>query len=191
MPSVHAMKSAVLEAIYQLSCAHKLPIDVVGFPSTFKQSVVKCWTIVWWKQEGRAPVVLTIDGASRGNPGLSASGGILSLLVLLQIAEADGLAKGISLCLSLGHYMVDIQSDSLVFLDFSLQHIRYLLKQLDYQLDHIFRERNKVADCLANYDYDSAKTQQFLSYSSLPKEARGFCFFDKLSVPDIRCIKGA
>lgn len=77
MPSVHAMKSAVLESIYQLSCAHKLPIDVAGFPSTFKQPAVKCWTIVRWKQEGRAPVVLTIDGASRGNPGLSASGGIL------------------------------------------------------------------------------------------------------------------
>lgn len=125
-------------------------------------------------------------------------------LVLLQIAEADGLAKGIALCLSLGHYMVDIQSDSLVFvntirdckkgpwkLDFSLQHIRYLLKQLDYQLDHIFREGNKVADCLANYGCDSAKSQQFLSYSSLPREARGLCFLDKLSVPAIRCTKGA
>ncbi|KAI5671645.1 hypothetical protein M9H77_12009 [Catharanthus roseus] len=93
-------------------------------------------------------------------------------LVLLQIAEADGLAKGIALCLSLGHYMVDIQSDSLVFvntirdckkgpwkLDFSFQHIRYLLKQLDYQLDHIFREGNKVMDCLENYGCDSAKSQ--------------------------------
>ncbi|KAI5664289.1 hypothetical protein M9H77_23612 [Catharanthus roseus] len=41
------------------------------------------------KQEGRAPVVLTIDGASHGNPGLSASGGILRFP-----DEVDGLAEG-------------------------------------------------------------------------------------------------
>ncbi|KAI5671646.1 hypothetical protein M9H77_12010 [Catharanthus roseus] len=37
-----ALQSAVLECIYQLSCAYKLPIDVAGFPSTFKQPAVKC-----------------------------------------------------------------------------------------------------------------------------------------------------
>ncbi|KAI5649916.1 hypothetical protein M9H77_35921 [Catharanthus roseus] len=148
MPLVHAMKSTVLESIYQLSCAHKLLIDVAGFPSTFKQPVVKYWTIM---------VLLLWDFAHS--------------LVLLQIAEVDGLAKGIVLYLSLGHYMVDIQSDSLVFVN-------------------TIQDWNKVADCLANYSCDLAKSQQFLSYSCLPREAGGLCFLDKLSVLAIHCTKG-
>ncbi|KAI5653904.1 hypothetical protein M9H77_31091 [Catharanthus roseus] len=36
------LQSSVLESTYQLFCAQKLPINVAGFPSTFKQPAVKC-----------------------------------------------------------------------------------------------------------------------------------------------------
>jgi ribonuclease HI len=124
-------------------------------------------------------VKCNIDGASKGNPGLSSCGGIFrnsSADFLLCFAEPLGFSssyhaelQGALRAIEVAHQMnwknLWLETDSeLVVLAFKNPdfHVAWalrnrwhnalvLLRQMNFVVSHIFREGNVVADCLANY----------------------------------------
>jgi ribonuclease HI len=141
-----------------------------------KVSIVK--EIVWQPPLLNC-VKCNIDGASKGNPGLSSCGGIFrnnNVDFLLGFAEPLGFAssylaelQGALRAIEVAHQMnwknLWIETDSvLVVLAFKNPNLHVawslrnrwhnahvLLRQMNFIVSHIFREGNQVADCLANY----------------------------------------
>ncbi|KAL0283767.1 UNVERIFIED_CONTAM: putative ribonuclease H protein [Sesamum angustifolium] len=121
-------------------------------------------------------VKLNLDGAFRGNPGVSGAGGIIrdhfSQVILAyyeslgfstnMMTKLQGMLRGIQLCFerSLFHVWVEVdamhviqliskQSKGTWHLQTLLIKIRKHLSLLEGKLTHIFREGNQAADFLA------------------------------------------
>jgi ribonuclease HI len=137
---------------------------------------------------------LNFDGASRGNPGLSGIGCIINnedgqwLLKRAKLinptsnnlAELEAVLEGIKLCLKLGLTKVIIEGDSQIVinalrkkstpnwvLNSKLDEIIKLMEDLEtFQLIHIFREGNTIADKLANLGADGSN---FIKINNLKK----------------------
>jgi len=129
--------------------------------------------------------VLMVDGAARGNPGKAGCGAVIceadgkvvkELSRYLgyttnNVAEYEGLLMGLEAMLGMGQKKVTIQSDSQLMVrqlngeyrvrDEKLKKLFaravHLLGQFDsYRIVHVPRERNKLADRLANRGIDGA-----------------------------------
>ncbi|MQL77989.1 hypothetical protein Taro_010399 [Colocasia esculenta] len=123
-------------------------------------------------------LVLNVDGASKGNPGLCGGGGCIRdsagkmLLGFAHsygsggsfLAEARALCDGIRLATEFGLTLSLIQSDSAALVSSlksatspSWVSLRWWREVYDYirtsevQVIHVYREANQVADALANY----------------------------------------
>ncbi len=124
---------------------------------------------------------LYIDGASRGNPGKAAAGFIIckngkeiarggKYLGIKTNNEAEyyALLLGLQKCKELNIKKIKIFSDSKLIVnqvkgsfkvkDEKLKNIYKkvlnILKNFDYEIEHIPREKNKIADNIANYKLD-------------------------------------
>jgi ribonuclease HI len=126
-----------------------------------------------------------VDGASRGNPGEAGSGAVIfdetgktigELTRYLgratnNVAEYEGLLMGLEEALRLGGKRLRVESDSELLvrqlngvyrvkdekLSRLYQKAQALLRQLDsYRIIHVRREKNRVADRLANQAIDEA-----------------------------------
>ncbi|GLJ07913.1 hypothetical protein SUGI_0076990 [Cryptomeria japonica] len=125
---------------------------------------------------------MNVDGASKGNPGLSGYGAIIRYekgefigavtgqegFVSNNIAEITALEEGLKWATANGLTKVVIEGDSKVvineiinkhFLNWRLgswipRIYDHLLKLEDYQIHHTYREGNQVADLLANHGLD-------------------------------------
>ncbi|KAL0289915.1 UNVERIFIED_CONTAM: putative ribonuclease H protein [Sesamum radiatum] len=120
---------------------------------------------------------LNMDGASKGNPGISGAGGILrdqsgKVIFAFQEplgnatntqAELSAIHRGLQICFSRGLHKIWIETDATTIiklisapqrgawnLQATLQNIRKILSQMEHKLSHIVREGNQVADFLAN-----------------------------------------
>jgi ribonuclease HI len=129
--------------------------------------------------------LLMVDGASRGNPGEAGSGAVIfdetgktigELTRYLgratnNVAEYEGLLMGLEEALRLGGKRLRVESDSELLvrqlngvyrvkdekLSRLYQKAQALLRQLDsYRIIHVRREKNRVADRLANQAIDEA-----------------------------------
>ena len=128
-----------------------------------------------------------VDGAARGNPGKAGCGAVIcdadgTVVKELSrylgyatnnVAEYEGLLMGLEALLKMGRKKVVIQSDSQLMVrqltgayrvkDDKLKKLfaraAHLLGQFDsYRIVHVPRERNKLADRLANQGIDGALT---------------------------------
>ncbi|XP_059078222.1 uncharacterized protein LOC131876763 [Cryptomeria japonica] len=148
------------------SSLHRLEDKSIG-----RKNVKCCPSPSDWKR-------LNFDGASHGNLGLSGFGDVvrdedgslvgatcgLSGIVSNNVAEITALEEGLNWVIENNHLKVVIKGDSQIILNgvtkkyFTnwrlnerIPRINQLLKKLeDYQVKHIYREGNHVADILAN-----------------------------------------
>ncbi len=131
----------------------------------------------------QTPYELYIDGASRGNPGKAGIGFVIFKngheilrdgkyigVKTNNEAEYFALLLGLKKCLELGINSVKIYSDSKLLVnqingiykikDDKLKRlykeIRKILKNINYKIEHIPREKNKIADNIANQVLDDA-----------------------------------
>jgi ribonuclease HI/exonuclease III len=140
-------------------------------------------------------VKINFDGASRGNPGKSGIGVCIRdecgrvLAIKSQalppgtnnMAEAHALLAGLILARRNGFHSVHIEGDSMIIIKACLSKnsfnwkITYILKQIwglldsfrEYQISHIYREGNSVADYLANMGCDDQHAE-FVASASHP-----------------------
>ncbi|CAA7029753.1 unnamed protein product [Microthlaspi erraticum] len=124
---------------------------------------------------------LNTDGASRGNPGLAAAGGVLrdgdgrwiggfALNIgrcNAPMAELWGLYYGLCIAWEKGITRLEVEVDSLMVVGFiktgicdthplsSLVHLchGFLMKDWEVRIAHVYREANHLADGLANYAF--------------------------------------
>ncbi|XP_060203027.1 uncharacterized protein LOC132631469 [Lycium barbarum] len=170
-----------------------------------------CIIQVKWNPPNNGWVKINSDGCSKGNPGLSGSGGVirnhLGNLVMAyamnlniqtnNYAEAIALKSGIDWCINNGKRKVMIETDSMMLIHWildiaytpwPLQNIILDIKtQLNFfedkTINHCFRECNKVADCLANFGLNCNGTIWLDNSQMLPKEVKGEINMDKLQLP--------
>lgn len=137
--------------------------------------------MVQWLKPPIGVVKLNFDGACRGNPGLSAVGGIIQNAngdVLFAyssfyseatsfIAECHELLQGVQWLQDHGLFGSIIEVDSKVLFDYIMQKAKPLWRcwyyvqaislihhELQLQISHCYREANQVADSLANLGCD-------------------------------------
>ena len=73
-------------------------------------------------------------------------------------------------------------------LDKAVQHAKFLLWWMDYQLQHDFREaNNQVVDSLEKHSYDQSCSCNFSTFTSLPRGSTGlYGDLDRLSISTLR-----
>ncbi|GLJ20936.1 hypothetical protein SUGI_0382170 [Cryptomeria japonica] len=141
---------------------------------------------------------LNFDGASRVNPSLSGFGAVvrdedgsfvgaicgLSGIVSNNVAEITALEEGLNWVTTNNHLKVVIEGDSQIILNgvtkkrFTnwrlnerIPRIDQLLQKLeDYQVKHIYREGNRVADLLANQGVIESQTKVISVADSMIKD---------------------
>nr|XP_027102332.1 uncharacterized protein LOC113723448 [Coffea arabica] len=155
---------------------------------------------------------LNTDGCSKGNPGISGSGGILrdgggrfclafschfGKPTSLQ-AEARAFLVGVEMCVQGGFDLFKVELDSLVLVNILLGKVgcpwsiykegQQLLdlKERFPQVSHCFHQANQVADVLSNVGCSHEGKVVYTSTSSLPSIARGPMCLDRLGVPSIK-----
>jgi ribonuclease HI len=134
---------------------------------------------------GEEEYVLMVDGAARGNPGEAGCGAVIcdaDGIVVKElsrylghttnnVAEYEGLLMGLEAVLGMGHKKIIIQSDSQLMVrqlngEYRVKNDKlkklfakavHLLHRFEsYRIVHVPRERNKLADRLANKGIDVA-----------------------------------
>lgn len=141
--------------------------------------------------EANSEWLLMVDGAARGNPGTAGCGAAIydetgAVVKKLSrylgqatnnVAEYEGLLMGLEALIQLGRKKIVVQSDSQLLVrqlngqyrvkDEKLKRLFEravtLLRQFDsFQILHVPRELNKLADRLANQGIDDALKQRSL-----------------------------
>ncbi|MQL70480.1 hypothetical protein Taro_002797 [Colocasia esculenta] len=153
---------------------------------------------------------LNVDGASKGNPGLSGGGGCIrdsngniclafpfhySFGNSLQ-AEVRALHDGLMLANEFGLSINQIYSDSALLVQSftnnsspSWECARWwrpaydTLRSLQTSCCHVLREANKVSDALTSYATSNHINKIFTTFSSLPLACRGPATLDKTGLP--------
>ncbi|MQL97116.1 hypothetical protein Taro_029800 [Colocasia esculenta] len=156
---------------------------------------------------------LNVDGASKGNPGLSGSGGCIrdsngNIYLAFAFhygfgnslqAEVRALHDGLMLAKEFGLSINLIYSDSaLLIQSFSNNSLpswecarwwrpaHDTFRSLQISCCHVFWEANKVADALALYATSTHVNKIFTTFSSLPLACRGPATLDKTGLPYVR-----
>ncbi|KAL6558442.1 hypothetical protein OROMI_018792 [Orobanche minor] len=190
-----------------------LIVDRVGVTAAPK-TLFKCCSVRWSKpQPGWWK--LNTDGATRGNPGDAAAGGIIRDHVgkpLIMFSEFLGVRtnnfaklhaiwRGLEFCIDNHFNKVWVEVDSKIALSL-IEHsttshwqlqsiiskIRDFRDSIEIRFSHIFREGNAVADWLANHGCD--RKDFFLhDVFSISGKLLGLIKLDKMSYPYIRSTK--
>ncbi|XP_012842530.1 PREDICTED: uncharacterized protein LOC105962752 [Erythranthe guttata] len=114
-----------------------------------------------------------------------------------NFAEFSAVVHGLRLCKLLGLSQIIVESDSLLVINairtkhiaWELEYIfRQCLKEIEpsFSFQHVVRQKNTVADRLANWAYSHKSNQEYFSEMSLPREARAAYISDKLGVANFR-----
>lgn len=61
-----------------------------------------------------------------------------------------------------------------------------MISQLNFQIQHIFREANQLADHIANTVSNQEISNQFLSFNHLTSKGRKILITDKKEIPTVR-----
>jgi ribonuclease HI len=171
---------------------------------------------VVWSPPSQGRMKLNCDGAAKGNPGISAAGCVLrdhegnvvwALAKFLgmktnMVAEVSALFYGLVQCTQQQQGSVDIELDSKMLVDMLLHkasvpwqcahmihQIQVMLQGMDFSIRHVYREGNRVADCLANVACHAGFSFQVYDSFSIPFACKVLLRHDKLGVPVLRCIK--
>ncbi|KAH9684247.1 reverse transcriptase domain-containing protein [Citrus sinensis] len=166
--------------------------------------------LVAWIRPSPGVVKLTVDGCSRGNPGMAASGGILrdhrgvalaafgSFLGHKPIlyAELMAICEGLELASQLGHSVLEVESDSATVVSWVLSQgpvrwdYSYIMRQAcrlissaSIQVRHVLREATSAADFLANWACSHRSSRRFSSPQELPRGLLGILRTDAQSIP--------
>ncbi|KAK9217059.1 hypothetical protein WN943_005684 [Citrus x changshan-huyou] len=169
--------------------------------------------LVAWIRPSPGVVKLTVDGCSRGNPGMAASGGILrdhrgvalaafgSFLGHKPIlyAELMAICEGLELASQLGHSVLEVESDSATVVSWVLSQgpvrwdYSYIMRQAcrlissaSIQVRHVLREATSAADFLANWACSHRSSRRFSSPQELPRGLLGILRTDAQSIPYVR-----
>ncbi|KAL6558471.1 hypothetical protein OROMI_018821 [Orobanche minor] len=168
----------------------------------------------WYK-----PVVgcfkINTDGASKGNPGIAAAGGVIRnhlghpIFMFSEFlgdrsnnfAEIYAIWRGLEFCHEIFFFKVWVEVDSKIALQL-IEHsischweiqglifkIRGFMEKMDIHFPHIFREGNAVADFLAN---QGCERRDFYIHDTTQLKGRilGLIKLDKISYPYIRSKK--
>lgn len=157
---------------------------------------------------------LNVDGASKGNPGLSGGGGCFrNIQGHLRLgfsyfygegsnmtAEGRALLDGLRLAQLHRIRLAAIYTDSMALIMLLNQEnasppwpllpwwgeLKDLLLFYSCPVMHIYREGNQVADSLANIAVQTGGNQEFLSLRELPIIARGYAIADAIGLPNFR-----
>lgn len=175
-----------------------------------KQCVIR---VVRWIKPSFGIVKLNSDGAFRGNPGLSAGGGLIRHSTgriihayasfygntTNMVAESRALHQGVKWLHSHQFFGAIVEVNSKVLVDclsgrakppwrcwYFICSILQLQQDMSFQFQHCFREAIKVADALANWGCDQALDFEFLDIRSLPSHIPGSALLDIQDVPSIR-----
>nr|DAD25609.1 TPA_asm: hypothetical protein HUJ06_027073 [Nelumbo nucifera]DAD25624.1 TPA_asm: hypothetical protein HUJ06_027088 [Nelumbo nucifera] len=166
-----------------------------------------------WSRPNKDHFKLNTDGASRGNPGISAGGGIVrnhegKLIRAFGkfygicsniMAEIRAIHDGLDLCHLLELHNIIVESDCKVIVDFFngkanlpwpiwywKNKIMEKVSTLSCSFHHTFRENNRVADGLANLSCDSLADCYVESEITLPLNIKGLVLIEKTGLPNIR-----
>ncbi|KAG6658896.1 hypothetical protein CIPAW_04G193300 [Carya illinoinensis] len=148
---------------------------------------------------------LNVDGSSMGNPGAAGAGGVLrdskgDLLMAFSVhlgtgssnyAEVMSLIHGLRRIKMMGVAHIDLESDSMMvvrwlkasrcevwYLEEFWEELMEMLKEIEFQVSHIYREGNVAADFLARLGAKGLN-KQWLS-RDIPSNLRGILRMDKL-----------
>lgn len=171
------------------------------------------YCVVKWKPPDPGWIKCNTDGACRGNPGLSSYGFcIRNSAGDLIYAEADSLGistnmdaeitaiwKALRYCQQHCFQQVILEADSLVLKNIlngiwkipwelieKMENIMSITQSIDIIIEHIFREGNQLADCIANKAIQQMNMQQYRDFKQLPSMARKILNLDKHQVPSLR-----
>ncbi|XP_058103550.1 uncharacterized protein LOC131247128 [Magnolia sinica] len=171
------------------------------------------FSVVKWIRPPRGWVKLNVDGSSRGNTGLSGSGGVCrnkksEFLFAFAIgygvgsnfmAKVRAVVDSLKLCKDLGYSNVEVESDSItvvnLFSNTGKAHwfVCYCRHQLDIlrsaiatSIKHIPWQANAVADSLARWGSSNQQYWLFHSASDLPCSTRGELVLDRVGLGTIR-----
>ena len=182
---------------------------------TTQQTSRYSFHLVWWKAKETGLLTLNTDGCSKGNPGVSVSGGILrnsSGLPLFAFSayfgelsslriEALALAMGFRLCFQKGFTDVSIQVDSLVLVGILQRRLQcpwVIRREVDQgmitdvaRLSHCYREANRLADSLAKVSASNNNQNVTIydEFNAIPRQTRGEIRIDRLDMPSLRWRK--
>ncbi|OMO70991.1 hypothetical protein CCACVL1_18527 [Corchorus capsularis] len=179
--------------------------------------VLRCFSLklkhellISWQRPAASFVKVNVDGSAKGNPGLSAAGGLIRDMQANWIcgftyrvgissslvAELWAIYHGLSLCWERGFRNVELESDSLLAVsrikgvtsDYSPHHrlldaINELLNH-DWtcRIKHIYREANMCADWLLS---DSQFTKLYLN-QSIKTNRLTYALYDEYKFPTRR-----
>ena len=163
--------------------------NIINPPCIYKKKNKEARANCKWTPPPSGWYKLNFDGAARGNPGIAGIGCIINddcgnwvgkLAAPLppttnNLAELEAVDRGIQLCISLGVSKVVIEGDSQIVLNAlrirdtpnwtlnaKLKDVLIHLDKLEeYQICHIFREGNRIADKLANLGADGESSLVF------------------------------
>ncbi|KAH0693326.1 hypothetical protein KY290_021507 [Solanum tuberosum] len=169
--------------------------------------------IVNWKLPEEGWIKCNTDGASKGNPGQSAyefcmrnnngdlvyaEGEDIGVATNME-AEAIALWKALQFCLGNGFQKVILETDSLSLKNMLIRNWRIpweiaervedsqeIMKPINVQIRHTFREANQLADYIANIAIGTTEKQQFQEYNQLPSWGRSIVNIDKQQIPSLR-----
>ncbi|MQM05964.1 hypothetical protein Taro_038782 [Colocasia esculenta] len=117
---------------------------------------------------------LNVDGASKGNPGISGGGGCVR----------D--SRGNLLCAFAFSYAISVGQAPHWAVFPWWRGICDMIRILNPKLVHTYREGNQVADSLANFACTNESCLVFSELSELPFNARGALLVDRLGLPSFR-----
>ncbi|KAH9701287.1 hypothetical protein KPL71_024943 [Citrus sinensis] len=171
--------------------------------------------LVAWTRPLPGVAKLTVDGCSRGNPGMAASGGTLrdhwgvvlaafgSVLGYKSIlyVELMTVCEGLELAIQLGYSVLEVESDSATVVSwihnqgivrweysYSLRRVCRLVMSLPIQVRHVLREATSAADFLANWACTHRTSWRFLSPRELPKGLYGILYLDAHAIPHVETL---
>lgn len=165
------------------------------------------YLVVKWEIPAQGMIKCNTDGVSRGNLGNSAYGfyprddrGVL----LYGQADAAGIktnlqakiktvTKAVTYCKTYKIRGITIETDSIVVMKMikkewqipwhvgeQIQHIQYIMQEMEIQIRHVFREANQLADALTNEACEQQSRLIIQAASQLPIACKGIARLDKL-----------